>query len=386
MKHISEIMFSIITNEIFSPVEKVSSLTLSDEQAQKLYALSKKHDVTHIIGQFLLKNNIPLSAEAKKAFEKYTFTSLRYFENLNYELSALVEFLEEEKTPYIPLKGSSVIRDLYPQPWLRSSRDIDILVPENDTERIVKKLIDERGYTKQRENTHDISLKSPSGVNVEIHFTLVEDGIAKESSAILSSVWESSASTDKNYLRKMSDEMYYYYHIAHMAKHFEEGGCGVRPFIDLLLLDLQADADAQKRNELLEKGGLLTFAKASRKLAHVWFCGAEKDEITSQMEEYILRGGSFGTNVNRVNVQQQKKGGKLYYAFAKVFTPYEKLKHYYPILKKHKWLMPFMQVRRWFKLIFCGHLGRTTAEMKYSMNIAKDDAKAMEIFLKNIGL
>ena len=77
MNHISEIMFSIITNEIFSPTDKVSSLALSDEQAQKLYLLSKKHDVTHIIGEFLLKNEISLSTEVKKAFEKYTFTSLR---------------------------------------------------------------------------------------------------------------------------------------------------------------------------------------------------------------------------------------------------------------------------------------------------------------------
>ena len=386
MKHISEIMFSIITNEIFSPTDKVSSLALSDEQAQKLYLLSKKHDVTHIIGEFLLKNEISLSTEVKKAFEKYTFTSLRYFENLNYELSALKEFLKNEKTPHIPLKGSSVIRELYPKPWLRSSRDIDMLVPEKDAEATAQKLIDEYGYTKIRENRHDISLKSPTGVNVEIHFALVEDGIAKASSEILASVWDSAKSSDGEYLYSMSDEMYYYYHVAHMAKHFEEGGCGVRPFIDLLLLDLQADADAQMRNELLEKGGLLTFAKASRKLAHAWFCGAEKDEITLQMEEYILRGGSFGSNANRISIQQQKNGGKIGYALSKIFVPYEMLMHYYPILKKHKWLTPFMQVRRWFKLIFCGHLTRTTAEIKYNMNIEKDEAKAMETFLKNIGL
>ena len=140
------------------------------------------------------------------------------------------------------------------------------------------------------------------------------------------------------------------------------------------------------RNELLEKGGLLTFAKASRKLAHSWFCGAEKDEITLQMEEYILRGGVYGNSTNRIMVQQQKKGGRLKYALSKIFIPYDVIKFHYPILQKHRWLTPIMEVRRWFKLIFCGHLKRTAKELKYNSSVSNDDAMNTQRFLRDIGL
>ena len=44
-----------------------------------------------------------------------------------------------------------------------------------------------------------------------------------------------------------------------MAKHFESGGCGIRPFIDLLLLDALPAANEQERAALLKDGGLLIF-------------------------------------------------------------------------------------------------------------------------------
>ena len=59
----------------------------------------------------------------------------------------------------------------------------------------------------------------------------------------------------------MTDEMFYFYHIAHMAKHFEEGGCGIRPFIDLWTLDNIKDVDHDKRDELLSRGNLNTSHK-----------------------------------------------------------------------------------------------------------------------------
>ena len=33
----------------------------------------------------------------------------------------------------------------------------------------------------------------------------------------------------------MLDELFYFYHIAHMVKHFENGGCGIRPVVLSLL-------------------------------------------------------------------------------------------------------------------------------------------------------
>ena len=74
------------------------------------------------------------------------------------------------------------------------------------------------------------------------------------------------------------------------------------------------------------------------------------------------------------------------YAFSKIFIPYDIIKFHYPILQKHRWLTPIMEVRRWGKLIFCGHLKRIVKELKYNNTISEDDAAEAKTLLKNVGL
>ena len=87
-------------------------------------------------------------------------------------------------------------------------------------------------------------------------------GVAKSSCEVLKNVWQSAfLQKKKEHCYEMTDEMFYFYHIAHMAKHFEEGGCGIRPFIDLWTLDNIKDVDHDKRDELLSQGNLNTSHK-----------------------------------------------------------------------------------------------------------------------------
>jgi len=184
----------------------------------------------------------------------------------------------------------------------------------------------------------------------------------------------------------MEWEFFYVHHVLHMAKHFAHGGCGIRPLIDLWILDNLNNADLAARNELLKQGSLLKFAEAARHLSKVWFEKANKNTVSQCMEDYILQGGIYGSNENRVIFQQQKKGGKIKYALSKIFIPYDVIKYHYPILQKHRWLTPFMEVRRWFKLIFCGHTKRTLNELKYNSEISTDRAEITKALLSELGL
>ena len=49
------------------------------------------------------------------------------------------------------------------------------------------------------------------------------------------------------------------------------GGCGIRPFIDLLILDNLQEVDNKKRDNLLKQGNLLKFANASPRSARRLF-------------------------------------------------------------------------------------------------------------------
>lgn len=356
----------------------------SSEMLPKLLKLSSKHDIAHLLILGLKKNN--LISKEDMWLEQYIPKAVFRYEQLNYEYERICLALEEAEIPFIPLKGS-VIRKYYPEAWMRTSCDIDILVREEVVEKAVDILIEKYGYVFQRRTSHDLALFAPNKTHIELHYDLVEDGIANESSEVLKNVWDTAVVRDGfNYLYDMPYEMYYFYHIAHMAKHFEIGGCGIRPFIDLWILDNIKEKNVQKREELLNKGKLLKFAKEAGNLSNVWFGGVKHSVISQQMECYIIQGGVYGNIENRIMIQQQKQGGKIKYLLSKIFIPFEELQYHYPILQKHRWLTPFMEVRRWFKLISVRHSKNTIRKIKYSQNISGENNNSVKQFLSNIGL
>ncbi len=356
----------------------------SSEMLPALIAISKRHDIAHLLAEglningLLAKENSDVGNEIIKAIYRHA--------QLGYEYVIVCDALEAAQIPFIPLKGS-VLRQWYPEPWMRTSCDIDILVHREHLEQAVSYLIETLEYTEHRRDTHDVSLFSKSGQHIELHFDLVEEGRAGDAIAILKDVWKNVlVKKEKLYWYEMSDEYFYFYHIAHMAKHIEIGGCGIRPFIDLWILEHINDANKCKRDKLLEKGKLLKFAMTARRLSNYWIESALPDEATLKMESFILSGGVYGTLENRIAVQQQKKGGRAKYALSKIFIPYDIIKFHYPILQKHRWLLPIMEVRRWFKLVFCGHVKRSIRELKLNKKISHIEAEQVKEFLNDIGL
>lgn len=383
-KYLCEFMMSLIRSQICGDQASVIEKKPAEEEITEMCRFSSKHDLLHLLVLGLKQNNIVPNESFD--LDKYILKALYRYEKLNYEYDNLCSTLECAKIPFLPLKGS-IMRRYYPEPWMRTSCDIDILIHEQDAEKAKSILVSEHNYTYHGKGSHDLSFFTPANVHIELHYDLVEDGVANKSSEVLKSVWDTAVLQEKSeYHYEMPDEMFYFYHIAHMAKHFEGGGCGIRPFIDLWLLDNLDTADCRRRNELLEQGDLLKFANSARKLSRVWFGGEEHDSVSEQIQEYIFTGGVYGNSQNRIAVQQQKKGGRIKYALSKIFIPYDVIKFHYPVLQKHRYLTPFMQVRRWCKLIFCGHLKRSVKELKYNNSITDTEAKNIQNFLYSIGL
>ncbi len=378
-------LFDLLRSSISG--EKISDTVremLSIEKLHNFFKISNTHDVSHLLALGIKQNE--LTEKIDIDIDKCVFKAVYRHERTKHAFTNLCDALEKSQIPFIPLKGS-VIRKYYPEPWMRTSCDIDILVSEADSQKAMELLINEYGYSYQRKGSHDISLYSHGKIHVELHYDLIENGRANNSAKILTTVWDTAVLREgSQYWYEMPDEMFYFYHIAHMAKHFVEGGCGIRSFIDLWILDSIHQENFEKRNELLAKADLLIFANSLRRLCKIWFENGEHDHVSRQMEDYVLRGGVYGNHENRIMVQQQKKGGRLRYVLSKIFIPYDVIKFHYPVLQKHRWLTPFMQVRRWCKLIFWGHLKRTARELRYNNSISSEQAKSMQTFLDNIGL
>lgn len=376
-------MFKLFRYALLADSEK-EVINLDRKSWEQLYKLSKKHDLAHLVGYALKKSNIVIDEDLQKAFEQMMNVAAFRYVKINYDLESISCALKKAKVSFIPLKGS-VIRRYYSEPWLRTSCDIDILVSKTDIEKVKSIFVDELNCTYESAWNYELSFFTPSKTHIELHHVLSDD--VKAVDKVLASVWErSEVAPEHTYLYEMSDEMYYFYHIAHMAKHFINGGCGIRPFIDIWVLNHNCTYDKKKRYNLLDCAGLLKFAKAVEELSEVWINNTPHSPLTEQLEQFILSGGTYGNVENRVVVQQAITGGKLSYVLSRIFLPYEQLKLTYPNLEKRKWLFPFYQVKRWFRIFKRGKFKKSMQEAKTTSSVTSEKSNQTIDLLKALGI
>ena len=398
MQEVQNITFALLRYALCGTEipDKVSD-ALTEERLKGVYQLLKMHDLAHLafdglqsaaqkIGQTERGAEL-VNTEVYGMFRRQQQLAVYRYEQKIYEFEQICNVLEEACIPYVPLKGA-VLKDLYPQPWMRTSCDIDILVSSENLGKAIEALKTKLHYEMEGKHSHDVSLYAENGVHLELHYDLIEDYIQPISGAVLSAYWNTSESEiEGGYKRKAQPEMFYFYHIAHMAKHFEHGGCGIRPFIDLWFLIRQTELGEGKKDELLAKGGLAAFERAAKQLSEVWFSCQEHNELTLRLQTYILRGGVYGNLENRYStIPNNGKNGKVKYFLTRIFLPYRYLKWQYPILQKHKWLTPFYEVRRWGRLLFKGKVKNSLREARTVNKVTTERAQETAKLLSDLGL
>lgn len=358
--------------------------SVTEEMLNEIYKISKLNGIVGVISQALSKSKIAenFKGEAIKKFIDAQLFDVYRVHCIEYELDRIRGALEKAKIPFIPLKGS-VIRKYYPEPWMRTSCDIDVLIHKEQLDYAIKYLTEKLNYKVFKNSYHDVSLLSESKVHLELHFDLIEENNYPKISNILSNAWDYARKSEGyEFMYELSDELFYFYHIAHMVKHFEVGGCSVIPILDLWLLNKNIEYDIVKRDALLEKGGLLKFSEAIQNLAEFWFSGAEADELTISLKDYILNESSE----KGIAIQQCKKGGKFKYAVSRIFYPYNSLKYQYPIIKKYKILTPAFEVVRWVKIISAKRVGYAIDELRANSATSKEQFDSTASLLMKLGL
>ncbi len=387
-KKLNELLFALIRSAISeAALNETEKALFSIDILPLLYDLAKKHDLSHLVSQALYDNGL-IAGENKycQKFQNDQFNAVFRYEQLNHQLNKVCAALQNIKIPFILLKGS-VLRNYYPAPWMRTSCDIDILIERENLSKAQNYLIKNEGFTKTAEGNHDVTLTAPNTVQLELHFDLIEEGRAKDCRQVLSQFFENSKTAEgSEYKLESSDEMFYFYHIAHMAKHFEVGGCGIRPFIDLWILNNKITYNKEKRDALLIKGGLLQFSLVCEELSKVWFSGKEHSEITEKTERFILDGGIYGNTENTVLVKQAQKGGKFKFLLSRILPSYSALKNIYPTLENRPMLTPFFHIKRWCRIVFMGRTKKALREFKINSGISNDAKKEMQKFMDEIGL
>lgn len=386
-----EIMFKLIQCTLkHLDISEYLQNQLDRKTVQNIFNFASKHEVAHLVAGALLEKNYfcddeKLYEQIKRSVLLATYQTSK----LDATLQKVCSELAKAKIKHIPLKGSFV-RNLYLESWMRTSCDIDILVHVEDLDAAVTVLSEKLHCKSHFKSAHDVSLFSPNNIHIELHFNLLEDHILPQADLLLSNVWQRAYAKKNDYCLNLEDDMFYFYHIAHMAKHVMHGGCGIRPFVDIWVLKHSNAFDWKKAHSLLEGGGLSTFALAVENIACYWFedKNIELSKVEQDLQQFVLGGGVYGSMDNLALIESKHDNPKSQNSsfINKIWKPYDTLVYWYPNLKKHKWLLPYYQFKRWIKVLFGGTVKRSIQLKKKTAELNVAQKASVNNMLDTLGL
>ena len=196
---------------------------------------SKAHKIEALIYSAIKNNPINIDKELLESWKKDTFISGVWQLNHIKSVSNILKIFNKKNIPVIVLKGL-VVRDLFPNPSLRTMCDADILVKEDNLED-VKKLLTDEGYRETPSSEKHLNFWKGQ-THIEVHWTLSDEGYFDNMPEIEESIWQDAVEVkvgDANAL-SMCDEDLALHLCIHMASHIIHRGFGIRQVVDLVLL------------------------------------------------------------------------------------------------------------------------------------------------------
>ena len=318
---------------------------LSRELILSAYELGAKQDLGHLVAS--AAEGFAWS-DLKKEFHKQKMIAVFRRVQISFEEKKIFALFDENQIDYIPLKGS-VVKNFYPEAWMRTSSDSDILIRPEDSEKAMKLLTEQADYRYEGKSLKDFQFYSQSGVHMELHFSAECQN--EKLDRVLSRIWEQAVRREGSNRHDLSPEFLMFHTVAHALYHFLGGGCGIKPFLDIWVLNNRMKYDKEKLESFLEESQSEKFYEAFLRLSEVWFKGKEHTELTEKMENYIFEGGVYGNRENLGKASIHRDGGRFKYLLRRIFKPRKALEAQYPSLEKRPYLLPFYQIKRWFNLL-----------------------------------
>ncbi len=381
-RDIQHILIEILGSQLKAaePRESIKA-SLTPDVLSAVYRLAKKHDLAHIVSDFVYRNKLETEIEAADLLKREELTAFYRCEQLKYAYREICEAFDKAEIAYVPLKGS-VIRPYYPNESVRTSCDIDILIHEADIEAAVECLT-MVGYDLGERHYHEVSLYSTNKIHLELHFSIKEN--MESIDKVLDDAWGYAERADGSRY-DFKKEFFVFHMYAHMAYHFLSGGCGIRSLMDIWVMEHKMDADYTLAEDLLKRAGIYKFAYEMSKIANKCFGEEGIDTSSDMILKYIFRGGMYGSSKNSLAVKTAETGSLFAYTLKRLFLPYESMKVLYPILKKVPILLPFCYVARWLGVIFGRKTKRIASEISFVSSISGDNIAEIKEIRRNLGL
>lgn len=318
---------------------------------------TKAHHISSMIYEGAVLCGVhPMEPAMQSLFRQYC-KALQISERQLQELKSVFRAFDENGIDYMPLKGCRM-KQLYPKPELRIMGDADVLIRLEQREKIAP-LLRSMGFQEKNESDHEWIWTS-DGLFLELHKRLIPS-YTKDFYAYFGEGWQlAKKEHGRSHVMSAEDELVFLF--THFAKHYRDGGIGCRYVVDLwLYMRDNPDLDKAYIYNCLETLKLSEFFDNICQLITVWFDGAEMDEKTDFISEFIFLSGSWGEGDSRVISRAIRDGkgpvlkqsGKLTYLCQLAFPSALTLQKKYKVLKKCPWMLPLVWIwRPFYKLLF----------------------------------
>lgn len=310
-----------------------------------------------------------------------------------YAIDTVLSAFEKNGIAHLPLKGV-LLKKLYPRHEMRTMSDADILIRFDEYEEKIKPIMLESGFLEGTESDHELHWHSKT-LFLELHKRIIPS-YNKDYYSYFGDGWR-LAKLDGEYKNryKMSDEDRYIYLFTHLAKHYRNGGIGIKHMTDLWVCTFKnPELDYKYIKAELEKLQLLKFYNNISSTLSVWFGDSPDTEMTDLITDFIFSSGAYGTFENKIAAdgaresqtgEQSINSRSFKRILSVIFLPFRYMKEKYPIVGKIPLLLPVFWVVRWFEGVF--KKGRTIESMKAELSgMTAKNVKDYNTALKYVGL
>ncbi|MDD6879360.1 MAG: nucleotidyltransferase family protein [bacterium] len=315
------------------------------------YEIGRKHDIIPMLYYGVAESGIQPPEEIQQKLRLMTIRCTVLDRNQRAEIEKIERSFEERGIDYLPLKGVAM-KSRYPRSEMRTMGDADILIREEQYADI-RIIMGELGFNEILESDHELVWDKPGMLHLELHKRLIPS-YNKDYYAYYGDGWKLTQKTESTrYAMRAEEEFIYLF--THYAKHYRNGGVGIRQMADLFVfLRSYTELHFQYVETELGKLSLDAFYRNTRETLSVWFENGTNTDMTDFITDKIFSSGSFGIDEDHVFASGVRDATYLKPEQVKwhkrvrlIFPSAKALSQNYPILKRCKLLLPLIWVHRW---------------------------------------
>ena len=320
----------------------------------RLFDISREHNLIAIVFCVIKSadNRDIIPKELFTKFEDGFYETIFRYDHQKNTIEELSRLLIDNKIRHIFFKGSE-IKELYPVPEARAMGDIDVLIAQEDRDK-VKNLLIENNFELENSNGPVYDYRK-NNILIEMHTKIVSGKVG--SSNAETSFIDAIDHAEFDGCRGRLDSNYHFaYLITHIAHHFWFYGAGIKLILDLAVYQSRVDIDYDAVMQKMQEIGLEHFAKVILSVCKKWFhSGIGYDIDTRVTENFIACFGAFGNGkrnkavvIERKELEEGKRNSRLLTRLRLLFPSYEKLKNipYIRFIEGRPWLTPIAWIYR----------------------------------------